>query len=85
MGVKNLNCKEPQKNLTFALPHRVFLAHLIHSNIDVSLMRADSPSVLFTIVSPVLITVPDTQCFLQAIGEELCAFTKLKAPISNGN
>lgn len=52
MGVKNSNCKEPQKNLTFALPHRVFLAHLIHSPSDVGLMRADSPSVLFTTVSP---------------------------------
>ena len=52
MRVKNSNCKEPQKNLIFALPHRVFLAHLIHSHSDVGLTRADSPSVLFTTVSP---------------------------------
>lgn len=53
-----MNCKEPQKNLTFALPHSILLAHLLHSNRDVSLMRADSPSVLFPNVSPALITAP---------------------------
>lgn len=63
MGVKNSNCKESQKNLTFAFPYRVFLAHLMHSHLDVSLMRAESPSVLFTTVSPVLRAVVGTHSF----------------------
>lgn len=69
MGVKNSHCKEPQKNLTFALPHKVFLAHLIHLHSDASLMSADSPSVLFTTALPVPMAVADTYCFWQAVEE----------------
>lgn len=63
MGVKNSNCKELQKNLTFAFPHRVFLAQLINSHLDVSLMRAERPSALFTTVSPVLRALVGTHSF----------------------